>query len=285
MQVDSYLERIGYKGPLAADLATLAALHRCHLYAIAYENLDVQLGRELTLDIDRVYEKIVVRKRGGWCYEMNRLLAWALRTLGFSVTELAGGVLREEQGDDAFGSHLALLVHLERDYLADVGFGDGLLEPVALARGEIIQGPLRFRLEELGGGYWRFLNHPEGGARSFDFSPTPAEVALLERKCRWLQSAPESPFVLNAVCQIHTAKGLMMLRGRSLKSVSHAGVHHKTIRDAAEYRQTLAQIFRLPIPEIDQLWLRILNRDEQRASAAASTGPSTRPIAEGRGCE
>lgn len=268
LQLDAYLERIGYGGPLSADLATLTALHRRHLRAIPYENIDVQLGRELTFDIERVYEKIVLRKRGGWCYEMNGLLAWALRTLGFRITELAAGALREETGDDAFGNHLALLVHLDRDYLADVGFGDGLLEPIALARGEIVQGPLKFRLEPLGDGYWRFLNHPEGGARSFDFSLAPADVALLTQKCRWLQSAPESPFVLNAVCQIHTAEGLMMLRGRSLKSVSHAGVGHRTIADAADYRKTLTQIFTLDIPDIAPLWSRILERDEQRIQSA-----------------
>jgi N-hydroxyarylamine O-acetyltransferase len=270
MHLDAYLKRIGYAGPLSVDLATLTALHRQHLRTIPYENLDVQLGREVTLDIEHIYTKLVTHKRGGWCYEMNGLLAWALNEIGFPMTHLAAGVMREERGDDAFGNHLALLVHLERDYLADVGFGDGLLEPVLLTSAEFVQGPLKFRLQPLGDGYWRFLNHPEGGARSFDFSLEPADVTLFRRKCAWMQTAPESPFVLNAVCQIHTADGLMMLRGRALKSVSHVGVCQRTIADADDYRKTLAEVFRLEIPETDYLWRRILARDEERASRSDS---------------
>ena len=266
--LDRYLERIGYSGPFAVDAATLRVLHRDHLRAIPYENLDVQLGRPLTLDIERIYDKIVTRRRGGWCYEMNGLLAWALRTAGFSLTEIAAGVMREERGDEAFGNHLALIVHLERDYLADVGFGDGLLEAVALEEADIEQGPLKFRLERRDA-EWRFLNHPEGGARSFDFSQTPADRALLARKCQWLQSAPESPFVLNAVCQIHTSGGLAMLRGRSLKTITRAGVTQRILSDAADYSRTLSSVFKLDIPEGEQLWSRILARDEERARASS----------------
>ncbi|MGH8178066.1 MAG: arylamine N-acetyltransferase family protein [Steroidobacter sp.] len=268
LKLDAYLRRIGYTGPLSADLATLTAVHRQHVRTIPYENLDVQLAREVTLDIERVYTKIVTHKRGGWCYEMNGLLAWALHEIGFKFTELAAGAMREERGDEAFGNHRALLVHLERDYLADVGFGDGLLEPIALTAAEFVQGSLRFRLEQLDNDLWRFVNHPEGGAKSFDFYSRPADFSLLNATCTLLQTAPDSPFVLNAVCQIHTMDGLMMLRGRSLKSVSHAGVSHRTIADVADYRATLAKVFGLEIPETDYLWQRILERDRQREAAS-----------------
>jgi N-hydroxyarylamine O-acetyltransferase len=261
-----YLARIGYSGPLDVDLRTLRELHRRHLQAIAYENLDVQLGRPLTIDIGPIYEKLVLHRRGGWCFEMNGLLSWALRTIGFSLTEIAAGVMREERGDDAYGNHLALIVHLDRDYLADVGFGDGLLEPVPLAEGVYVQGPLDFRLQRLPSDEWRFMNHPEGGARSFDFALAPADRALLARKCAWLQSAAESPFVLNAVCQIHTSDGLMMLRGRSLKSVTHAGVTKRTIADADEYGRLLTEAFKLEIADPERLWARILARDAERAA-------------------
>ena len=260
-----YLARIGYTGPLEASLRTLRELHRLHLLAIPYENLDVQLGRAVAIDIGPIYDKLVLQRRGGWCFEMNGLLSWALRALGFSLTEVAAGVMREERGEDAYGNHLALIVHLDRDYLADVGFGDGLLEPVPLAEDVYVQGPLEFRLQRLTSGEWRFVNHPEGGARSFDFSLAAADRALLARKCAWLQSAPESPFVLNAVCQIHTPEGLVMLRGRTLKSVTHAGVAKRTIADADEYRRLLAQVFKLDIADPERLWACIRARDEQRA--------------------
>ena len=76
--------------PIATDLATLKALHRAHLLAIPYENLDVQMGRRRTTSPAEAYEKIVGEKRGGWCYEMNGTFGWALKEAGFKVTRLAG---------------------------------------------------------------------------------------------------------------------------------------------------------------------------------------------------
>src|SRR5690349_13822179 len=99
MQLSAYLDRIGYGGPVRADLATLKALHRAHLLTIPYENLDVQLGRRVTTDPADAYDKIVRRGRGGWCYEMNGLFAWALGEIGFSVIRMAGAANRELLGD------------------------------------------------------------------------------------------------------------------------------------------------------------------------------------------
>lgn len=91
MKLHDYLARIEYRGPLATDLACLSAIHRQHLLAIPYEDLDVQLGRPLDLDPERIFEKIVTGRRGGWCYEMNGLLCWALREIGFEVQRMVGG--------------------------------------------------------------------------------------------------------------------------------------------------------------------------------------------------
>src|SRR5712691_10879700 len=129
MQLDAYLNRIGHHGARKVDLETLIALHRAHLRTIPYENLDIPLGRTLSLDEATIYAKLVTARRGGWCYEMNGLFAWALQELGFSVMRLASTVGRQSP-DMEDGSHLILLVKLDRPYLADVGFGNGLLEPI-----------------------------------------------------------------------------------------------------------------------------------------------------------
>ena len=90
--VEAYLARIWYTGPREPTLAVLheVPLHRtCH---IPYESLDVYLQCPVTQDIDTIFEKIVLGRRGGWCYEMNGLLAWALAELGFAVTRQVGAV-------------------------------------------------------------------------------------------------------------------------------------------------------------------------------------------------
>src|SRR5262245_33175107 len=112
MNIDAYLGRIGLTERPAATLAGLRAVHRAHLLSIPYENVDVQFGRRLTIDPAAAYAKIVERGRGGWCYEMNGLLGWALGEFGFRVTRATGAVMREVRGDAVVGNHLVLRVEL-----------------------------------------------------------------------------------------------------------------------------------------------------------------------------
>src|SRR5215212_4496121 len=105
-ELTAYLERIGYDGALAPDLPTLTALHRAHVLAIPFENLDVQLGRPPTLDPAAIFAKLVTARRGGWCYEQNGLFGRVLAGLGFTVTRMSGGVMRAERGEATMGGHL-----------------------------------------------------------------------------------------------------------------------------------------------------------------------------------
>jgi arylamine N-acetyltransferase len=91
MQLAKYLERIGYDGEAEPTYECLTAIHRGHAFAIPYENLDVQLGRPLDFDTDRIFDKLVMHPRGGWCYETHILLEWALREIGFDVMQVAAG--------------------------------------------------------------------------------------------------------------------------------------------------------------------------------------------------
>ncbi len=88
MDLQQYFSRIHYDGTPKVDFPTLAQIHHQHLLHIPYENLDVQLERPLDLDTTRIFEKLVTNHRGGWCYEMNGLLEWALKEIGFTVTRI-----------------------------------------------------------------------------------------------------------------------------------------------------------------------------------------------------
>ena len=85
MNLQSYLDRICYHGPLQVNIETMTQIHSHHLLHIPYENVDVQLRRPVSLEIGPIFDKIVNQHRGGWCYEMNGLLAWALQEIGFTV--------------------------------------------------------------------------------------------------------------------------------------------------------------------------------------------------------
>ena len=256
MRLADYLGRIGYDGALNVDLETLIGVHRAHLLAVPYENIDVALRKPLTREPAAAFEKIVTQRRGGWCYEMNGLLAWALEEIGFAVTRLAGGVNRVTVGDDAVGNHLVLRVDLDRPYIADAGFGDGLLEPVPLVEGAYTQRGFTFRLENLDLRWWRFHNHQHGSAPSFDFIDEPADPALLERKCLSLQQ-DASPFVINVVLQTHTPAGIATLRGRSLRQIDSSGAHERDVDDCEDYGRVLAEVFNLPTADAPALWRKI----------------------------
>lgn len=255
--LDAYLKRIGFDGEARPDIATLRALHRLHLEAIPYENLDVQLGRDLSRDVGAAFTKIVRGGRGGWCYEMNGLFAWMLEAIGFRVTRLAGAVHREVAGDRMIGNHLVLIVDLDGPWLADVGLGNGLIEPTRLTPGAIRQDFKAMALEQIEDGWWRFRNHEGALPPSFDFSLDVRDEALLEGQCRWLQTDPGSPFLLNPILQRHFADRVECLVGRTHSVISAAGIATRAIDSEAAYRDVLGRTFGLDLPEARAVWARI----------------------------
>lgn len=274
MRIENYLRRIGLAERPAATLDGLRQVHRAHLLAIPYENFDVQFGRRLTTDPAVAYDKIVERERGGWCYEMNGLLGWALGELGFRVTRATGAVMREVRGDAVVGNHLVLRVELpEGVYLADVGFGDGPIEPFAVRVGAIVSHGFPYSLARADSDWWRLANHPKGGAQSFDFNLAPADESQFARMCEFLQTWEQSGFVLNAVAQRFVPGGIKILRGRSLRFLRPDGFDDREIRDADDLVTTLKRDFALDLPEAADLWPKIAARHEvilaERAAAAA----------------
>jgi N-hydroxyarylamine O-acetyltransferase len=284
LELSAYLHRIRFDGGVRPDLATLRAVHRAHQYAIPFENLDVQLGRPVVLDLEANYDKIVRRRRGGWCYEMNGVMGWALEQMGFEVMRMSAGVMRVRAGDAQLGNHLCLLVRLDQPYLVDVGFGGSMAEPLPLRASEREDRPYRVGLSELDDGYWRFaeIAHGDGDAFSFDFRAAPADEALLARKCRFLQTDPASPFIQNLVVQRRTADTHISLRGRVLAAIHATRVDKKLLNSADELVAALRRSFDLDAPEAATLWPSICARHEALFAGSSqnritTVAPATRP--------
>src|SRR3954447_21176163 len=115
LQLDRYLARIGYAGPLAPDLSTLAALQAAHVDAIPFEALDPLMGRPVHVDLPSVQQKLVFGRRGGYCFEQNVLFQAVLGRVGFKVTGLTGRVRWRSAPDDPLGprQHMMLLVEVD----------------------------------------------------------------------------------------------------------------------------------------------------------------------------
>jgi N-hydroxyarylamine O-acetyltransferase len=160
MDVQAYLRRIRYTEPLLPGIRRpsidhpsidlLRSLHRAHLFAVPFENLDISPGREIVCDEARILYKIVNEHRGGFCYELNGAFAALLRALGFRVTLLSGRVARRDGSHSPEFDHLTLCVDLVEPWLADVGFGDCFLEPLRLEPG--IEQPQNGRIYRLTSG-------------------------------------------------------------------------------------------------------------------------------------
>ena len=257
----AYLDRIGFQGRPALDRETLEAVQRLHLMAIPYENLDVQLGRPLTTDPAAAFEKLVTRRRGGWCYEMNGLLGSALAAIGFTVTRLASAVMRSAAGDANIGNHLVLRVDLpEGPVLVDAGLGDGPFTPYPIVEGPFQARGLAFRLERIEDGWWRLHNHADARPPNFDLHLHLVDEEQLSRKCQWLQTDPDSLFVQNLICQRFAEDGHVNLIGRVLRRVGPTGTEERLLASADELVEVLESVFGLTEPAAAGLWPRICAR-------------------------
>jgi N-hydroxyarylamine O-acetyltransferase len=257
--LDRYLARVRYTGPLDVTIETLAALHRAHLLAIPYENLDIHLGRQLTLDPDRIFHKLVDERRGGWCYEMNGLFGRVIQSMGFRVRYVSGAVGRAARGDSVEGNHLVLIVTLGDTWIADVGFGDAFLDPLPLERGEYRQGFLEYGVAR-DAHRWTVRIHEFAGADSFDFTLEPRAMSYFARQCHELQTSPESGFVRTTVCQRFFNGGIITLRGAVVRRITSEGAVDRTIEDADEYVSVLDACFDLRIPGVEGLFPRVWER-------------------------
>jgi N-hydroxyarylamine O-acetyltransferase len=259
ISVSPYLRRIGHEGPLAPTAGVLRALQLAHLYAVPFENLDIHLGRPIVLALDALERKVVGKRRGGFCYELNGAFAELLRALGFGVSLLAAEVTR---GDGAFGppfDHLTLEVTAAGDaapWLVDVGFGDGFLEPLPLVVGpEAAQTNGAYRIDEEGGFHvLRRRSEPGGPFQpAYRFTRERHRLADYAGMCEYHQTSPESHFTKRRVCSLATPEGRITLGEDRLIVTSRGQRTEVPVADDAEYRALLRGRFGI---EIEGHWVR-----------------------------
>jgi N-hydroxyarylamine O-acetyltransferase len=249
LDVKAYLERIGYAGALAPTAETLRALHVAHLLAVPFENLSIHAGEPIVLEDEALFEKIVVRRRGGFCYEDNGLFAALLRALGFDVSMLSAEVANAEGGYSPPFAHMTLLVSLEKRWLADVGFGDSFVEPLLLdERGEQRQGRHAYRVAPDGGE--RFVmsrRDDEGGGGwkpQYRFTLRPHAYEDFEEMCRFHQTSPQSHFTRARLCSLATPGGRLTLSGmRFIETGADGARRERAVADEDEFAALLCERF------------------------------------------
>lgn len=248
--LDEYIERIKYAGRPRADVATLTALHRAHVNAIPFENLEIQMGGAVNLDPDALAAKMVHRKRGGYCFEQNGLFVMALRTIGFAPETREARVRQNARGMMLPRTHMVLTLHCEgREWLADVGFGgDGLLDPIALDGTIAEQAGMRYRVVWDGPFQLLQRQHAAGWEDLYAVQPQPVHPIDFEVGNWFTSTHPRSPFVLNLTVQriVHDTRHI--LRNLKYSMARGSSVQTREIT-RAELIPLLRETFDLEVPE------------------------------------
>ncbi|BCJ36633.1 arylamine N-acetyltransferase [Actinocatenispora thailandica] len=282
-----YLARLGFDGAaLPPTYDTLAALHRAHVERIAYECIDHHVPRATPLAAPDSVARLAAG-RGGYCFHLNGAFSELLGHLGFAVTRHRAAVRHAADGPLEPDHHLALTVVADGLlYLADVGLGDGIHEPLPLRPGSYPQGPYTYTIGRTGTG-WRFTHDPRGSFRMFEFDTAPAWLPEdFADVHAWFATSPESGFVRTLTAQRRDAGGTDVLRGCVLRRTDAAGETAREIDTAEEWYATLTGLFGLNLgdldaPTRDRLWAktRRAHRDWQASRDGREPGlPATDPV-------
>src|SRR5262245_2570020 len=254
------------------------------MLTVPFENLDIHLGRPIVLDDDVFFDKIVERRRGGFCYELNGLFAALLRELGFDVTMLSAGVAGPAVESSGFSlptavesssfslptavessrfslppgvkfgpdfDHMALRVALEEEWLADVGFGDSFIEPIRLQQSIVTDDPTgAYRVDA--DGELRFMTRrgdpgEESWTLQYRFTLAPRELAEYRAMCVYQQTSPESHFTRQRICSLATDTGRITLSDLKLITTTDAVREERMLADEAEFKGVLASHFGIVI--------------------------------------
>ncbi|NGP61617.1 arylamine N-acetyltransferase [Paenibacillus thiaminolyticus] len=245
--VYAYLERIGYDGPLDGGAAVLADLQECHLHAVPYENFDILNRVPLSLDIPDLINKIIIRRRGGYCFELNALFGWLLRELGYPVTDLMARFWRDEPNLPPKRRHQVLQVRAgDKTYLCDVGVG-GIVprRPVRIEAGlEQWQGDECYRLErDPDYGWMLFEFKRDGWSRLYSFTEEPQLPRDFIMPSFWCEHAPESIFTQQAMAAVRTREGRNTLAGDEFRIFTADGVHAFIPESKEQYDEALKTCF------------------------------------------
>jgi N-hydroxyarylamine O-acetyltransferase len=249
MNIADYLARIDYIEPVKPDAQTLRGLQLAHMLHVPFENLDIGLKRPILLSQEALWNKIIVQKRGGFCYELNGLFASLLNKIGFDVTYLNARVYNHQGALGIDYDHLALFVKIPGQsarWLTDVGFGDSFNEPLSFEeRGEQAQGLRAYQLEQTSEGYITWQKNYDGSwERQYFFDLQPHNFpADYEVACLYHQTSTESSFTRGSIISRATPDGRVSLEDGRLILTRNGQRSQHLLENEEEYHRLLRKYF------------------------------------------
>ena len=244
MDIKAYLERINYTGPLAVSAEALRLLQVAHLRTVPFENLSIHSGEPILLNDEALFEKIVRRRRGGFCYELNGLFAALLRGLGFDVAMLSAQVANSEGVFGPDFDHMTLVVTLEETWLVDVGFGDSFLEPLRINQEEQTEAHCSYRIVREGEKL--ILAQRSDGDEwtpQYRFTLKPYQYPDYFEMCRYHQTSDQSHFTRARICSRATPEGRISLSDLRFIETAGGKKQERLLTNQQEYARILREHF------------------------------------------
>jgi N-hydroxyarylamine O-acetyltransferase len=245
----AYLRRIGFEGEARLGLATLRLLHLAHATTIPFENLDIQMGLPIRLDLASLQDKLVQRRRGGYCFEQNTLFEAALRAIGFAPRACEARV-RWGALEALPRTHMLLLVSVEgQEWLADVGFGgEGLLHPVPVDGQAHAQFQGAYRVIPEGGLQVLQSRHGDAWEDLYAFTPEARLPVDFEVANHYTATHPDSRFVKTLTVQLPGPEVRRILRNRAYAEIRGEAAEGRGLA-LEEVIPVLRDAFGLDLPE------------------------------------
>lgn len=245
LNIEAYLERINYRGSLDLTPQTLRQLQVAHLLTVPFENLSIHAGEPIVLNDDFLFDKVVHRRRGGFCYELNGLFAALLRGLGFEVEMLSAGVANAEGDFGPDFDHMVLMVTLKDRWLVDVGFGDSFREPLLLDyEGEQDQDDGVYRISRHNSYLIMSQRRGDGDWKDqYRFTLQPHAYGDYAGMCHFHQTSPQSHFTRARVCSRATPEGRITLSELRLITTTRGERNEQILSSDEEYQVVLRERF------------------------------------------
>ena len=254
--LDAYLTRIDLPARPTTDAEGLARMQRAYRLAIPFENLDVRLGRGIAIDSAPVFAKLVTARRGGYCFEHNRLFLDALDATGFAARPLLARVWLGATEPPPLTHTLSLVTIGDEQWIADPGFGGSYAPAMRLADGETAQAPdgARFLLARDGEYGWMLSRDGDpattdgrgagaGWQRQYSFTTDTVHHSDLAMGNWWASSAPASRFTNVTVVSIILPRGFATLTDRDYRRRAASTDSAGEITDPRVYRMRLSMMF------------------------------------------
>lgn len=216
--------------------------------SIPFEALNVQLKREIKLELIEIFNKVIIEKRGGYCYELNYLFYSLLNKTGFNSSMVSARIFDNRSYGPEF-DHMSIVVRLNEPWLVDVGYGDLFIEPIKIQSKALQEDYFKnYKIEQLTKNKYLLL---ESLKNKLDFK----EKYLFEDKPRKIedffdqnifkQTSPESYFVKNTICTIPTQTGRKTIFNKIYKLRTTNHVEKKEIKKEEELNQLLLNEFNI----------------------------------------